>query len=229
MTCRRDPYCHCELWDLRPVPPRFFFWFCCSTSIQPALVDAILQLLNMSHERIHWMFYFQAPTLCYFVLGLWWFVLCVGFLFSVSSILQSPWASASRIASVAALQQLMGGALRHAGDQSSVIILLSIFVFHDLIMMFLFIYHSLSVHKHVFCWLFLHFWFLGILVESYGQRPDFNGLWFCFETVGDMDALLVSLEVSWPKRHSALGLLVGRSAPDRIQAVPLRPSTMVQA
>lgn len=34
-------------------------------------------------------------------------------------------------------------------------------------------------------------------------RPDFNGLWFCFETVGDMDALLVSLEVGWAKRHLA--------------------------
>ena len=34
-------------------------------------------------------------------------------------------------------------------------------------------------------------------------RPDFNGMWSCFETVGDMDALLVSLEVGWAKRHLA--------------------------
>ena len=32
------------------------------------------------------------------------------------------------------------------------------------------------------------------------KRTDFAGLWFCFETEGDMDALLVSLEVSWAKR-----------------------------
>lgn len=35
-------------------------------------------------------------------------------------------------------------------------------------------------------------------------RPDFNGMWSCFEIVGDMDALLVSLEVGWAKRHLAI-------------------------
>eukprot|EP00434_Breviolum_minutum_P016728 symbB.v1.2.014751.t1/scaffold1081.1/size139474/8 len=42
-----------------------------------------------------------------------------------------------------------------------------------------------------------------------GRRPDFNGLWFCFETVGDMDALLVSLEVGWAKRCAASAINYG--------------------
>lgn len=67
--------------------------------------------------------------------------------------LKSPWASASRIASVAALQRML--APRSSG------------------------------------------------------RPDFNGMWSCFEIVGDMDALLVSLEVGWVKRCAASAINYG--------------------
>ncbi|CAE7463520.1 unnamed protein product [Symbiodinium necroappetens] len=41
------------------------------------------------------------------------------------------------------------------------------------------------------------------------SRTDFAGLWFCFETEGDMDALLVSLEVSWAKRCAASAISYG--------------------
>ncbi|CAE7784279.1 ubiB [Symbiodinium pilosum] len=41
------------------------------------------------------------------------------------------------------------------------------------------------------------------------RRANFNGLWFCFETHGDMDALLVSLEVSWAKRCAASAISYG--------------------
>lgn len=40
-------------------------------------------------------------------------------------------------------------------------------------------------------------------------RPDFNGLWFCFDTVGDMDALLSALEVGWAKRCAASAINYG--------------------
>lgn len=42
-------------------------------------------------------------------------------------------------------------------------------------------------------------------------RPEFSGLWLCFETVGDVDALLVSLGTSWARRYLAFAFsILGR-------------------